>query len=223
VVKAVLLDMDGTLVRSNDEHAQAWSEALERFGYHVPWADIRSWIGMGGDKILPRVDKRLDDKTKPGSSIARLSRQIFLSIYLPRVKPQPGARALLAFFKSRSLLRVAATSAKRRELDAILQAGEIADGIDLAATSDDAERSKPDADIIERGLSKAGLRRDEAIYIGDTPYDIEGSRRAGVAVIALRCGGWSDADLCDADAIYDSPLDLLRSLEASPMLGMMPP
>ena len=128
MLKAVLLDIDGTLVRSNDEHAQAWSEALERFGYHVPWADIRGWIGMGGDKILPRVDKRLDDKTKPGSSIARLSRQIFLSIYLPRVKPQPGARALLAFFKSRSLLRVAATSAKRRELDAILQAGEIADG-----------------------------------------------------------------------------------------------
>lgn len=187
MLKAVLLDIDGTLVRSNDEHAQAWSEALERFGYHVPWADIRGWIGMGGDKILPRVDKRLDDKTKPGSSIARLSRQIFLSIYLPRVKPQPGARALLAFFKSRSLLRVAATSAKRRELDAILQAGEIADGIDLAATSDDAERSKPDADIIERGLSKAGLRRDEASTSATPPTTSK-----------VRAGLGSPSSLCAA-------------------------
>lgn len=213
----MLLDIDGTLVRSNDEHAQAWAEALRRFGYDVPWEQIRSWIGMGGDKILPRVDERLNDKSEPGASITRLRQELFLGEYLSRVKPQPGAPELLERLRLRGLLRVAATSAKREELDAILTAGSISTGIDIATTSDEAQRSKPDADIIQRALEKAKLKRDEAMYVGDTPYDIAAAHKAGMAIVALRCGGWGDSELRDADAIYDTPAELLERFEESPL------
>src|SRR5579871_3768081 len=111
MLKAILLDIDGTLIRSNDEHAQAWSDALRGFGYEVPWQTIRSWIGMGGDKILPRIDERLDDKTEPGVSISRMRQEIFLARYAPRLQPQDGAQALLEELHVRSLRRIAATSA----------------------------------------------------------------------------------------------------------------
>ena len=109
------------------------------------------------------------------------------------------------------------------EFRGLLQTAGIAAQIDVATTADDVEHSKPDADVIERALSKAQVHRTEAFYLGDTPYDIEAARRAKVAVIALRCGGWSDADLKDADALYDTPLDLLRHMAVSPVLGMRPP
>jgi HAD superfamily hydrolase (TIGR01509 family) len=217
VLRGVLLDIDGTLVRSNDEHAQAWSDALRRFGYEAPWMQIRSWIGMGGDKILPRVDPQLNDTDEPGTKIAALRQEIFLHEYVHGLKPQPGARELLEDFKARSLLRVAATSAKRAELDAILHAAGIADGIDLATTSDDAERSKPDADIIESALAKAKLSREEVFYLGDTPYDVEAAHKAGTTIVALRCGGWSDVDLRAADAIYATPAELLTSPQRFPL------
>ncbi len=217
MLKAVLLDVDGTLVRSNDEHAQAWSDGLREFGYEVPWQEIRRWIGMGGDKILPRVDRRLNDAEDPGKSILRVRREIFLERYVARLKPQPGARALLQLFEARGLRRVAATSANREELQPILSAGEISELIDLATTSDDAQHSKPDDDIIQSALAKAELLRDEAIYLGDTPYDVDAAHRAGMPVVALRCGGWGDADLRDADGIFDSPEDLADRIEASPI------
>ncbi len=222
MLKAVLLDIDGTLVRSNDEHAHAWSEALREFGFEVDWNQIRCWIGMGGDKILPRVDGRLSDKTEPGQSIATLRQELFLSKYVPHLEPQPGARDLLEAFKSRSLLRAAATSAKRQELEAILKAVKIADQIDVATTSDDAQRSKPDADIVESALGKSSLQTNEAVYLGDTPYDVEAAHRAGLAIVALRCGGWSDDELRGADAVYDTPRDLVRNIEACTLLRAMP-
>lgn len=217
MLKAILLDIDGTLVRSNDEHAQAWADALRQFGYDVPWQEIRSWIGMGGDKILPRIDQRLNDKEKPGTEISRVRQEIFLSQYLPQLRPQDGARALLEQLRARSLRRVAATSAKRDELDSILAAGGISGCIDIATTADDAARSKPDADVIEAALKKAGLSADEGIYLGDTPYDVAAAHKAEMIVVALRCGGWGDADLRDAEAIYDSPAELLRRLDESPI------
>lgn len=213
--KAILLDIDGTLVRSNDEHAQAWSEALEDYGYEVPWIKIRRWIGMGGDKILRRVDESLNDEEEPGKSISHARQRLFLEKYVARLRPQPGARELLASLKGRGLLRVAATSAKSEELGAILKAGGIQHQIDLATTSDEAERSKPDPDIIETALKKAKVERDAALYLGDTPYDVAASAKAGIPVIALTCGGWDAADLGDATEIYQTPADLLQQIDRS--------
>ncbi|MBV9332424.1 MAG: HAD family hydrolase [Candidatus Eremiobacteraeota bacterium] len=211
--KAVLLDIDGTLVASNDAHARAWAEALQQFGFTVPETQIRRWIGMGGDKILPRVDPNLSDGTEPGKSITQLRQDLFLERYLPHLKPTPGAVELLDRFAGDGLLRVAATSANKTELDAIADVSGLARYLDARTTSDDADRSKPDADIIEAALSKAKVDRTQSFYLGDTPYDVEAAHRAKLPIIALRCGGWTQAELAAAEAVFDTPADILADYE----------
>jgi phosphoglycolate phosphatase-like HAD superfamily hydrolase len=221
-LKAVLLDIDGTLVDSNAAHAQAWAEALAEFGYDVAVERIRRWVGMGGDKILPRVDKKLDDEHDPGQSIAKRRGEIFKDSYLGRLVQTPGAAALLERFRAGGLLRVAATSAKRDELSDIVQTAGIAGGIDRATTSDDVERSKPDADIVESALGKASCSAAEAVFLGDTPYDIEAAHRAGVPIVAFECGGWTREELRAAEAIYATPSALLADLSKRTMRELVP-
>lgn len=215
MIKALLLDIDGTLVESNAAHADAWVRALAAFGFDEQPKTILKWIGMGGDKILPRVRSDLRDDSEPGKSIAELRQRLFLDEYAPRLKPTTGAHELLLKVSRASILRIAATSAKKDELDAILKATQLTNDIDTATTSDDVARSKPDADIVESALRKANVGPTEAIYLGDTPYDIEAAHRAGLRIIALRCGGWDDAALARADAIYEDPADLLHAFDKS--------
>ena len=214
--RAALLDIDGTLLDSNAAHAAAWSQALQHFGYQIPQANVRRWVGMGGDKILKLVDPTLSNDREPGAGIERLRGKIFQTQYLSTLKPTPGARSLLLRLKIVGIRRVIATSARRAELMPLLHTAGVADQIDEMTTSDDAAHSKPDADIVERALEKAGVAPQDAIYVGDTPYDVEGARRSGVAAIALRCGGWDDAALSGAAALYDDPADLLERFNTSP-------
>lgn len=208
-VKGVLLDIDGTLVLSNDAHAAAWHEAFAEHGYELPLEDIRRLIGMGGDKLMPALVPRLSDSEGEGKTIKERRSELFLQKYVDGLKPAPGARQLVEAIKDAGLTPVAASSAKADELQALLAAAGIDGLLDEATTSDDADNSKPDPDIIQEALKKSGLSPDEAVMVGDTPYDIEAAGKAGVRCIALRCGGWSDPDLHGAIAIYDDPGDLL--------------
>lgn len=217
MLKAVLLDIDGTLVASNLAHAKAWADALHEFGYDRDVEQIRRWIGMGGDKILPRIDKRLRKDTEPGKSVSARRLKIFMERYAGDLQQTAGAGAFLDRLKSAGVLRVAATSANSTEFEKITRTAGIAERIDVATTANDAERSKPDDDVIESALEKAGTRAAEAVYVGDTPYDVEAAHRAGMPVVALRCGGWSDAELSDAEAVYEDPQELLRELDRSPI------
>ena len=213
---AILFDVDGTLVDSNDAHARAWVEAFAAFGVHVDYAQVRRCIGMGGDKLMPEVSTLREDTPK-GKAIADSRREIFKQKYLPRVKAFPGARDLVAALKTRGLTLVAASSAKKDELGPLLAIAGADDILDAATSSDDAEESKPDPDIVQAALKQAKARPEHAIMIGDTPYDIEAAGRAGVRVIAFRSGGWNDPDLKGAVAIYDGPADLLAHLSESPL------
>ena len=112
----------------------------------------------------------------------------------------------------------AASSAKKDELGPLLKVCGADRVIHAATSSDDAEESKPDPDILHAALKQIGLPAAAVVMLGDTPYDVEAARRAGVRVIALRCGGWSDSDLA-ADAIYDDPADLARHIDRSPLAG----
>jgi HAD superfamily hydrolase (TIGR01509 family) len=215
VLKAVLFDVDGTLVDSNAAHAEAWSRAFRSYGYDVPADRLRPLIGMGGDKILVRIDSKLHHDGEPGASIARLRETIFLDAYVATLQPTRGARDLLERVAAAGLLRVAATSAKRSELGAILRAANLEGAFDAMTTSDDARRSKPDADILTAALAKISSNAAEAIYVGDTPYDIDAAHRAGMPAIGLRCGGSSDDRLAKADERYGDPADLLAHFEDS--------
>ncbi len=222
-MKAVLLDVDGTLLRSNEAHALAWSRALGEFGYDVPPETVRRWIGMGGDKVLRRVDESLSDDHGPGKAISARRQDIFLHECVATLRPTNGARALLERLGAEKLQRVVATSAKKGELAALLDAAGIADQVDAATTSDDAERSKPDPDIVNEALKKASCAPEEAVYLGDTPYDVAAAHRAGVAAVALTCGGWDRSDLVDAEAVYEDPADLLRGLDTAPLTSLRRP
>lgn len=212
----VLLDIDGTLIDSNDAHARAWVGALAAHGYDVPFEKVRPLIGQGGDKILPELTG-LDPESGEADRITETRSEIFLERELPKLAPTPGARALLEYLSSLGLELVVATSAKAEEVDEILKQAGVADLIHAASSSDDAERSKPDPDIVQAALRKGRSPASHSVMLGDTPYDIEAAARAGVPAIALRCGGWTDDGLHGAVAIYDHPADLLAHFEDSPL------
>jgi HAD superfamily hydrolase (TIGR01509 family) len=171
---------------------------------------------MGGDKLMPAVSDLTEDSPR-GARVASRRRDIFKEKYLPRVKALPGARDLVAAVKARGLTAVAASSAKKDELKPLLQIAGADALLDGATSSDDAEESKPDPDIVQAALKQAKAKPQQAVLVGDTPYDIEAAQRAGVRAVAFRSGGWSDADLDGAVAIYDGPADLLAKLDVSPL------
>jgi HAD superfamily hydrolase (TIGR01509 family) len=213
-VRGVLLDIDGTLIDSNDAHAMAWVQALEDAGFSAPFERVRGLIGMGGDKLLPELTK-LEKSSKRGTELTEKRSEIFRKEYLPRIRMIPGARALVERMKAEGLQVVAATSSSPEELTRLLALAEVDDLVDDATTAGDVDHSKPDPDILRAALQKMNVPPHEAVMIGDTPYDIVAAKRAHVASIAFRCGGWSDADLDGADAIYDGPAQLLSRYEDS--------
>jgi HAD superfamily hydrolase (TIGR01509 family) len=213
-VTAVLFDVDGTLVDSNDAHAAAWVQAFTEHGVTVDPAHVRRCIGMGGDKLMPQVSG-IEEESAQGTAIAKRRGKIFTTTFLPALRPFRDSDKLVAAVKARGLTAVAASSAQEDELKALLKIAGAAWLMDGATSSDDADESKPAPDIIEAALKKAGASPVEAIMIGDTPYDIVAAARAGVRAIAFRSGGWSDADLTGAIAIYDGPWDLLARVDES--------
>ena len=216
-LRTVLLDVDGTLIDSNDGHARAWVGALRAHGYVVPFEQVRPLIGMGGDKLTPRLTG-LDPESGEAERISETRSELFLEQELPALQPTRGARSLLEHMLGLGLELVVATSAKQDEVRALLEQSGVSDLIQLASSADDAERSKPDPDIVQAALRLSGSQVAHSVMIGDTPYDVEAAARARVPAIALRCGGWwDDAALERATAIYDDPADLLTHFEESPL------
>jgi beta-phosphoglucomutase-like phosphatase (HAD superfamily) len=213
--RAVLFDVDGTLVDSNGAHARAWSAASAEFGFERPPDFFRPLIGMGGDHILPRVDPALRDDAPPGKEIAARRGEIFKERYLAALRPTRGARALVEFLHAAGWLCIAATSAKPDELAALLRIAGVEGYVDASATSEDAEHSKPEPDIVVAALAKGQLAAADAFLLGDTRYDVDAAAAAGVATVALRCGGSADADLAGAREIYDDPQAFLERIQAA--------
>ena len=216
MTEAVLFDIDGTLIDSNDAHARAWSAAFAEAGFAIPFDRIRPLIGMGGDRVLPALVEGLSVDTEPGASIAAARGRIFVERELHAVQAMRGAPALLEAVWARGARVVVATSAKRGELDLLLAQGGLGRLIDVASTSDDADASKPAPDIVAAALKKAGIAPENAVMVGDTRYDIEAAHRAGVACVALRCGGSDPAALRNGEAVYDDPAELAAALDRQP-------
>lgn len=215
-IKGVLLDIDGTLVESNDAHARAWHEALAEHGIPAALDHLRRLIGMGGDKLLPAVaDLRADSDL--GKRISARRGAIFESRYLSTLKPTRGARDLLRHLREEGLKLAVASSSKAKDLDRLLEICGADKLVEARTSADDAANSKPDADIVIAALEQVGLPAEQVVMLGDTPYDIEAAGRAGVAVISLRCGGWDDGGLAGALAVYQDPADLLGRYYTSPL------
>jgi HAD superfamily hydrolase (TIGR01509 family) len=214
LLQGIIFDIDGTLVDSNDAHAQSWVDTFAEAGYDVPFETVRPLIGMGGDKLLPKTIGIRHD-SEEGKKLGKRRSEIFRRKYLPTLRPLEGSRALVQRIRSEGLTPIVATSAKDEELTGLLKAAEVADLMEEKATASDAKRSKPDPDIVEAAIEESGIAARNLIMIGDTPYDIEAASKAKVRIIAFRSGGWTDDALSAAKEIYDGPADLLANYETS--------
>jgi HAD superfamily hydrolase (TIGR01509 family) len=216
-MRAVIFDIDGTLLDSVDLHAQAWVEALAHFGVETDAAKVRSQIGKGGDELMPVFlpPERIE---REGKEIESYRSDLFKRKYLPEVRPFPAVRPLFERIRAAGLKIALASSGKGPEVERYQEILGIADLVDVVTSSDDADRSKPHPDIFEAAVQKLeGFGKDEMIVIGDTPYDAQAASKAGLRTIGVLCGGFPEADLSGAGcvAIYRDPQDLLDGFDRS--------
>ncbi|HKL54306.1 MAG TPA: HAD family hydrolase [Wenzhouxiangellaceae bacterium] len=214
--KSAILDIDGTLIDSNDAHARAWVDAGDEFGFDVAFDQVRPLIGMGGDIVLHTLSG-LRASDPEGGRFKQRAGEIFRDRYLPGLDPMPGARALLRRLETDGIRRVVATSASPDDVVALLKQAGVHDLVEKTTSAGDVDESKPAPDIVEEALKQAGCAPRQAVMLGDTPYDIDAASKAGVPIVALRCGGgWNDEDLRGADAIFDDPADVLDHYDQLP-------
>jgi HAD superfamily hydrolase (TIGR01549 family) len=204
--QGVIFDVDGTLVDSNDAHAQAFVDAFRQHGFDVPFEKVRRLIGKGADKLIPELIGRYED------AVAERKKALFKERHLPSLRPFAGVEPLLATLKNEGCKLAVASSAGKDELGALLEAAHAKDYFDERTDADDADHSKPDPDVVQAALRRLGLPAASCVMVGDTPYDAQAARRAGVAFIGVRSGGWDDMDLQPALGVYDGPAHLLSAL-----------
>ena len=214
--RAALLDVDGTLIDANYHHALAWYRAFRRCGIVLPLWRIHRHVGMGGDQLVPAlVGEELDEKR--GEEI-REARDEAYSELIGEVEPLEGARGLIEDLKGRGLTVVLASSSPQKEIDHYL---DLLDGRGLAdcwTTKDDVESTKPEPDLVHAALEKADAR--EGVMVGDTPWDIESARKAGVDTVCVVTGGFCEQELRDAGAVgvFESVEALRRRLDETPLV-----
>ena len=213
---AVIFDVDGTLVDSVDFHAEAWQRAFSAFGFDVDFAKIRSQIGKGGDQLLPVF---LDGETleTTGKRIETYRQDLFKRDYAHRVRGFPRVPELFRFLIDAGKTIALGSSAKTDDLKIYKAAAGIEGFETVDTTSDDAERSKPHPDIFIAALERLDRSAPSAIVVGDTPYDVEAAKKAGIRTTGLLCGGFSEESLRDAGAVdvYRDPDHLLQVLKAA--------
>ncbi|HET7855356.1 MAG TPA: HAD family hydrolase [Gaiellaceae bacterium] len=212
--KAALLDVDGTLVDTNYHHALAWWRAFRRHDVTLPVWRIHRHVGMGGDQLVPALVPGFDDERHAAIEEARGEEYARL---LPEVQPLEGAHELIAGLKERGHKVVLASSAPQGELDHYLELLDARGLADAWTTKDDVEATKPAPDLVVAALEKAG--GSAAVMIGDTPWDIEAARHAGVPTICVITGGYSEQELGEAGAagVFDSVDELRRNLDRTPL------
>ncbi len=217
-VCGVILDLDGTLIDSNDAHARAWLEAMQQEGFDPGYEKVRRLIGMGGDLLIPQA-LQIDPHGEQGKAISARRKAIFKERYLPQLSPFAKVRDLVLRMQAGGLRLVVASASKREELEAMLRRAGVEDLLTETTSASDVDEPKPEPDVVLAALDKLGLPPEQVVMLGDTPYDIEAASKAGVGVIALRCGGWDDESLRGAKAIYWDAADLFTHFEASPLGG----
>jgi HAD superfamily hydrolase (TIGR01509 family) len=214
--RPVVLDVDGTLVDTNFQHALTWHRAFARHGRAIPaWRTHRA-IGMGGDQLVPALAGE-DWAAEHGDAVAETESALFSEL-IGNVAPLPGARAFLETLKERGHAVVLGSSAKQSDLDVFLDLLDARRLVDGWTVSDDVERTKPKPDIVHAALAKLG-DADDGVMVGDSVYDIQAAHAAGLPAIGLLTGGFGAQELRDvgAEYVFEDLLELLAKLDETPL------
>jgi HAD superfamily hydrolase (TIGR01509 family) len=221
VIRAVIFDLDGTLVDSNELHVLAWQETFQHFGKEIPLERLREQIGKGGDQYLPVFLNELEMR-EFGKEADEYRGKIFKKKYLPQVRPFPEVRELLERVRSDGKKIGLASSSKEDEVHRYEKLAGIEGLADSLISADLVAHSKPKSDVFVAALRMLGsLPPEEAIAIGDTPYDVQAAKKIDLPIIGLLCGGFSETVLRDegACAIFRDPADLFERYYQSPLAG----
>lgn len=213
-----VLDVDGTLVDSNYHHALAWYRAFRSLGETFPVWRLHRLIGMGGDQLVAAIggaelEERIGDEAR-----ARWAEEV--EPLLGELCPLPGARDLLVAVRERGHRLVLASSGKADQVDHYLDLLDARDLAEAWTTSDDVEASKPHPDLLQTALTKLGEPQDApSVVVGDSVFDVQAAKEAGMPAIVVRSGGFGDDELRDAGAValYDTPADLTVALDGTPL------
>jgi HAD superfamily hydrolase (TIGR01509 family) len=216
--KIAVLDVDGTLVDSNYQHALAWYRAFRALGETFPVWRIHRLIGMGGDQLVGAlggedVERRIGDAARE-----RWVEEV--DPMLAEMSPLPGARDLLVALRERGHRLVLASSGKPQHVERYLDLLDARDVAEAWTTSEDVESTKPAPDLLQVALTKLGEPQDaDSVVVGDSVYDVEAAKNAGMPAVVVRSGGFGDDELRTAGAValFDTPADLLAGLDDSPL------
>jgi HAD superfamily hydrolase (TIGR01549 family) len=210
----VLLDVDGTLVDTNYQHAVAWYRAFLEHGYQPPIWRIHRHVGMGGDHLITAI-AGAEAEEKKGDAIRDSEKRLYGEM-IDEVRPLDGARELIEDLKERGHSVVLASSAKSEELDHYIDLLDVREVVDAWTDSSDVEATKPEPDLVKAAMEKA--TGDSALMIGDSTWDCVAAERAGVKTVAVLTGGFSEQELQEAGAVevYDSLGELRKRLDAPP-------
>jgi HAD superfamily hydrolase (TIGR01509 family) len=219
MASCTILDIDGTLVDTNYHHAVAWYRAFRQHDVVLPIWRIHRHIGMGGDQLVESLTDRETDEEK-GDDIRTAEKALYLAL-IEEVEPLAGARDLIERLKDAGKTVVLASSAKADEVEHYLDLLDARELADDWTTSADVEETKPEPDLVQAALGKAGVEAGDAVMLGDTPWDCKAAERAGVQTVALITGGFSEDELREggAAAVFESIPELLERLDETPLGG----
>jgi HAD superfamily hydrolase (TIGR01509 family) len=208
-----ILDIDGTLVDTNYHHTIAWYRAFRRHGITLPLWRIHRHIGMGGDQVITALTGEQRER-ELGDEIRAAEKTLYFEL-ITEVEPMEGARDLLEDLKRRRHTVVLASSAKEDEVEKYLELLDARDLADAWTTSADVENTKPQPDLVNAALERAGGSAEDAVMVGDTPWDVDAAKQAGVGTLAVRTGGFGVDELLEAGAIevYESVAELRSKLD----------
>jgi HAD superfamily hydrolase (TIGR01509 family) len=216
-VAIAILDIDGTLVDTNYQHSLGWYRAFRRHGIVLPIWRIHRHIGMGGDQVIEALtDERTENEL--GDEIREAEKELYLEL-IDEVEAMEGARELIAELGRRGHVVVLASSAKEDEVEHYLDLLDARDLADAWTTSADVETTKPAPDLVNSALAKVGGSADDAVMIGDTPWDVKAAERAGVGTLAVLTGGFAIEELTESGArdVFESVAELRSSLDRTPL------
>ena len=219
MIKAILCDIDGTLVQSNWLHAEAWQVALGAMGVHIELEELRRQIGKGGDELIPVFVPWWKQKIVE-EPLKAFRKEVFKQDFMHQVEPLPHARDFLVHCKEKGIKVALSSSADKPELEIYKKKVGMEDLIDEQTSASDTDRAKPHPDIFTATLKRLGMSATECVALGDTPYDAESAGKAGLRTIGVETGGWTKEELYAAGCVevYASVAELLERFDESALV-----